>query len=336
MKWDFSIVRGTSVDKALEDLKAVQQVVKTAYTIHGRGNTVNPDSYFLRFPEKQADRIIALPAYIGDEINVSGIKWIASYPGNIKNGFPRASAVLILNDYETGYPFACLESSIISATRTASSAVLAAEAIGGGGKETPSLGFVGNGLIAKYIYNHFMGNDWQIGSVHLYDKDDVESERFREHIVQKDSHDRIVVENRIEDLFAHSRIVVFATTAGSPYVSNPDLFDKSSILLNISLRDIDPKVIVSANNVADDIEHVMKANTSVHLAEGIEKNRDFMNGTLYDLLEGKSILDDAKPTVFSPFGLGVLDLAVGKYVYDKALENGSTVPIDDFFFEKSR
>jgi len=32
------------------------------------------------------------------------LKWIASYPGNVQRGFPRASAVLVLNDYENGYP----------------------------------------------------------------------------------------------------------------------------------------------------------------------------------------------------------------------------------------
>src|SRR5260221_12623699 len=101
-------------------------IVREAYLAHADGQSVNPDSYFLRFPDKPDCRIIALPAYLGNGFGVAGLKWIASYPANILQGFPRASAVLIFNNHETGYPFAILESSIISSARTAASAVLAA------------------------------------------------------------------------------------------------------------------------------------------------------------------------------------------------------------------
>jgi hypothetical protein len=40
--------------------------------------------------------------------------------------------------------------------------------------------------------------------------------------------------------------------------------------------------------------------------------------------------------VFSPFGLGVLDLAVGKYVYDEVTRSGELHVIDDFFHELRR
>ena len=43
-----------------------------------------------------------------------------------------------------------------------------------------------------------------------------------------------------------------------------------------------------------------------------------------------------RTVVFSPFGLGVLDLAVGKYVYDEVAREGDLHVVDDFFHELRR
>ena len=109
MQFELSIINGKTVADILRGHHAeCIDVVRNAYLAHARGQTVNPDSYFLRFPDKPDCRIIALPAFIGDGFSVAGLKWIASYPSNVQRGFPRASAVLVLNSCETGYPFAIL------------------------------------------------------------------------------------------------------------------------------------------------------------------------------------------------------------------------------------
>jgi ornithine cyclodeaminase len=43
-----------------------------------------------------------------------------------------------------------------------------------------------------------------------------------------------------------------------------------------------------------------------------------------------------RTVVFSPFGLGVLDLAVGKYVYDEVAGSGELQVVDGFFHELRR
>ena len=59
-----------------------------------------------------------------------------------------------------------------------------------------------------------------------------------------------------------------------------------------------------------------------HLAEQLTGSRDFLDGTLDDVLAGRLAVPPDRPVIFSPFGLGVLDLAVGKFVYDQVARSG--------------
>ena len=106
----FAVISGGQVQHcAAGTRKANCGVGRVHLPLHCAGDSVNPPSYFLRFPDRPASRIIALPASIGGQVKVDGIKWISSFPDNVAAGIPRASAVLILNDHDTGYPFACIE-----------------------------------------------------------------------------------------------------------------------------------------------------------------------------------------------------------------------------------
>jgi N-[(2S)-2-amino-2-carboxyethyl]-L-glutamate dehydrogenase len=337
MNFPFSIVSGKTIHRLVhEHMGECISQVKEAYLAHAAGKSINPPSYFLLFPEKPQSRIIALPAYLGGDTNVSGIKWIASYPENVQHGFPRASAVLVLNSYETGYPFACLESSIISAARTAASAVLGARWMNQGSRRARTLGIVGNGLIARYVYMFLLGDGWEIDEVQLYDTAEGEASQFASSVCQPQRHQRITCAPGLEPLLRASDLIVLTTVAATPYIHDKALLAHNPIVLNISLRDIGPELILSSYNIVDDVEHVMKANTSPHLAEKLSGGRAFVTGTIADLMEGRCQVDRQRPTIFSPFGMGILDLAVGKWLYELATKTGECTQIPDFFYETTR
>jgi len=319
MQFELSIINGKTVFDIIRAHRAeCIDVVRNAYLTHAKGQCVNPHSYFLRFPEKPDCRVIALPAFLGDGFGVAGLKWIASYPGNVQRGFPRASAVLVLNNYENGYPFAILESSIISAARTAASAALAAYWLTGQSRRAHSLGIVGTGFIARYVYDFLVDTGWEIEEVRLYDKSPVESEKFRNTACRPEHHRAVTVVPELTQLMRASDLILFTTVASTPYVTDASLLEHNPVVLHISLRDLAPEILLRSQNVVDDVDHVMKANTSPHLAEQKTGNRSFVTGILADIMIGRRSVNHSRPIIFSPFGMGILDLAVGKWVYEQA------------------
>ena len=337
MAFEVSIVKGKTVyDLIHANVSECVRIVKEAYLAHGEGRTVNPDSLFLRFPDNPRARIIALPAFLGAGSGVAGLKWIASFPDNVQHGFPRASAVLVLNAVATGYPFAILESSVISAARTAASAVLAAEWLNRRERHTPTLGIVGTGLIARYVYRFLLETGWTIEHLRLFDATPAEAEKFLSGVVRPDAHRTVAVAGDLPALLRASSLILLTTTAGAPHILDPALLAHCPVVLHLSLRDLSPEILLGAHNVVDDVEHVMKANTSPHLLEQAVGHRRFVTGTIADVMTGRCEVDRSKPAIFSPFGLGILDLAVGKWVYDQAVATGQDLRLTDFFYDMSR
>lgn len=337
MNFELSIING----KTVADIIGTQrgecvERVRQAYLAHAAGRSVNPDSHFLRFPDKPDCRIIALPAYLGSGFDVAGLKWIASFPGNVQRGFPRASAVLVLNRGDTGYPFAILESSIISASRTAASAVLAAYWLSGQSRQAHALGIVGTGFIARYIYGFLLDTGWEIDQVHLFDRSPGESHKFMQTVCRPERHQRVAVAPTMEDLLRRCDLIVLTTVASVPHIVDSTLFDHHPLVLHVSLRDLAPEILLGSQNVVDDVEHVMKANTSPHLAEQQTGGRHFVTGTLADVMLGRRSVDRRSPIIFTPFGMGILDLAVGKWVYDQAVAAGQDLRLSHFFHDMVR
>ncbi|WP_031465084.1 2,3-diaminopropionate biosynthesis protein SbnB [Sciscionella sediminilitoris] len=326
----FLVVGGPEISAEIEaDRPGCLEVIRAGYLAHENQQSVLPHSSFLRFPHRESDRIIALPGYLGADFDVAGIKWIASFPGNTANGIPRASAALLLNDCTTGYPFACLEASVISASRTAASAVLGAEALTGQRKAN-TIGFIGTGLIAENIRRFFRDLNWQLGEFLLYDHSADAAGRFAADCTA-DGAGEVRIADSAEQVCAESDLVVLATVAGTPHIHDPELLRHNPVVLHVSLRDLAPELILGAFNITDDVDHAVRERTSLHLTEQRTGNREFVHGTIAELVTGRIERPAGQPAIFSPFGLGVLDLALGSWVHRKITERGGGTVVENFF-----
>src|SRR6516162_7039757 len=228
----FAVISGARVQHSLAGRETqILESVEATYRLHCAGDSVNPPSYFLRFPDRPTSRIIALPASIGGQVKVDGIKWISSFPENVAAGIPRASAVLILNDHDTGYPFACMEASIISATRTAAMAVMAADWFSRGRRRPTRVGFFGVGLIARYIHTFLAGTGWSFEEIGVHDLSADSAAGFRGYLERSGAAKRITVHDTARGLIRSSDMVVFATVAGQPHVKDLSWFEHNPLVL---------------------------------------------------------------------------------------------------------
>ena len=327
------ILRGGEVREALEsNLENVVETVRTAYVAHGEGMSSVPHSLFLQLPDRPRDRIIALPAYLGGGFELAGLKWISSFPGNVPNGMERAAAIIVLNDVNTGRPRVVMEGSQVSSHRTAAGAALAARCLRPQAR-TPSVGLIGCGLINWQVLRFLDAMLPELERAEVFDLVPGRATAFAERCMRLLPAMRVSVAAESEAILRSHRLVSFATTALQPHVRRLDGCAPGTVLLHVSLRDLAPEVVLSCDNVVDDVEHVLRAGTSLHLAEQTTGRRDFVTCTICDVLRGTTAWrpDGRRPVVYSPFGLGVLDVAVAGLVERFARRRGLGVELEGFF-----
>ena len=319
-----AVIPGAIVQSVLHGQEElIMNAVAGAYVAHGSGRTRCPGTQPLY---TSGGRFFAMPGSIDDAAPIVGMKWVASYVGNVNGGGERASAILVANDAATGRPVAVVDGTLISAKRTGAAAAVALRALGAG-EFASSIGIVGCGPI-NYEVLRFARRVFDVRRAYLVDLDPSRAESFAGRV--RAEFPGIETETAtLAQALETADVVSLATTATVPHIAS--LPQRPMIVLHVSLRDLSPEAIVSAYNVVDDADHVCTARTSIHLAVEATGRRDFIHATIPSLLTGETVYRrPAVPTVVSPFGLSVLDLAVLREVLARALDHPDVARIADF------
>ncbi len=106
------------------DMATVISLLEAAFKDKGAGKVEMPPKPGIH---TMPDAFIhAMPAFI-PSLHSAGIKWVSGYPDNQKRGLPYITGLLILNDDETGVPYAVMDCAWITAYRTGAATALAAK-----------------------------------------------------------------------------------------------------------------------------------------------------------------------------------------------------------------
>ncbi len=111
------------VEKVNLPMQQIIDLLEKAFLEKGNGKVEMPPKPGIH---TMPDAFIhAMPAYI-PSMHSAGIKWVSGYPENFKRGLPYITGLMILNDVETGIPYAVMDCAWITAMRTGAASALSA------------------------------------------------------------------------------------------------------------------------------------------------------------------------------------------------------------------
>ncbi len=121
---DFLYLSRHDVEAVALDMRTMIGLLEAAFREKGNGRVEMPPKPGIH---TQRDAFLhAMPAFI-PMFGVAGIKWVGGYPDNHRRDLPYITGLLVLNDVETGIPYAVMDCTWITAYRTAAATALSAK-----------------------------------------------------------------------------------------------------------------------------------------------------------------------------------------------------------------
>ncbi|CAH1206580.1 N-((2S)-2-amino-2-carboxyethyl)-L-glutamate dehydrogenase [Paenibacillus allorhizoplanae] len=298
------------------DWKKLTDIIQDVIAIQDSGDCAHPLKPYLRFRDPK-NRIIAMPAYVGGNINISGIKWIASFPDNRLKGLPRANNTLILNKPSTGEPLAFIHSGLLNGLRTAAvSGVMLSQFVMVRQPERLRIHLIGWGPIGRLHLDMCAAlfGEW-IEEVRIYDLNGVEFETVPAAI---QSRTQVINDWRMG--YREANVIMTCTVSAERYIDETP--PRGALLLNVSLRDYKAESVADVKAIiVDDWREVCREQTDIEQLHLLNNLQESDVHTLADVVLRDQLakVEVHEPVFFNPMGLGIFDIAVAGYYWREAL-----------------
>ena len=178
-------------------------------------------SPFPRMPLDGPDRrFMAMPAYLGGDFHMAGVKWYGSNAANREIGLPRSILMLMLNDPDTGAPVALMSANLISSYRTAAVPALGVRYLAS--NEVRQVGVIGPGVMSKTALRAFLVERPMIDTVKVKGRGRRSLESFIAYVHEQFPQiKRVEAVDTEEEAIRGSDLVTIATAETGSYADWP-------------------------------------------------------------------------------------------------------------------
>lgn len=318
---------GLDMEKTLDDIEKF-------FSLEAKGEVIFPSKTILRWgdikSEETKGRINSMPAYVGGDINIPGIKWIGSAPLNpVKYNLPRASAIIVLNDPDKLVPIAIIDGTLISAMRTGAVTGIGAKYLAQNDSEI--IGLIGAGVQNKtqlMALNKVLNNLKKIIVYDMYKQRTYSwAEKMSGELKMK-----IEVGESVQKTIENADIVVTATTSVNPVIKK-DWFKKGVFYSQIGGNECEAEALLNFDKfVVDNWNEVLHRGifTIAHMYRNGKFKKENLHSTIGEIIIKKKPGRENKKEriLFSPIGMGAEDVMVASRIYREAIKNGIGTKFD--------
>ena len=299
------------------------QAVENAFRSYGDGRASAPKSVGFH----AALGTFHIKAAMAD---VMAAKINANFPGNpSSHDLPTIQGVIVVMDVERGTTLAILDSTLITALRTAAATAVATKHLAR--EDAKTLAVIGCGTQGRATVQALRVVR-AIDEVVAYDMDATSADRFAREMTHLHRMDVHAVAS-VDEAVRRADIVVTCTTARAAILDahhlRPGLFIAAVGADNPEKQELTPALLSKAKVVADILEQAATMGDLHHALESGTVRREDVHGELAGVICGhvRGRTSDDEIFVFDSTGTALQDVAVSSIAVQRATERGAGVEI---------
>ncbi len=268
--------------------------------------------------------INAMPAYVGGEHDITGLKWVAGYPENRKKGMPVTCGIMVMNDSETGLVKAFLDARWITASRTAAVAAVTAKYCKPA--ETRAMTIIGAGEQGKWNARLFKLVIPELKKIYIGDIYEPAIDSYLKKMQPLLPDVEIIpiyTDEERQAAIDDSQILLTATQRGDKPIIYSEMLHKGMLGIPLESTAWEGKTYTRFADrfVCDDWNLVQTYLRDGKYTDGVPDEYCLLGDIINGTVPGRESEDEF--VITSSHGIALSDVAVAEMILQKADENGA-------------